>query len=368
MAKPERILAHELLDHEVMDLSAGRILGTVVDFAISGEGRVTQLGILPVEWYLGGKGIEPEHIANINADRVCIASAESLAPFAPDSTDSFSALQGDRFLGKPVLQHDGEVLGELADFWINLKDGRISDLVVIGDDDKRVKVALEAIKTVGTDYIVIDRAPAAIDAPAEPEPAPGKAKAAGASQPPDAVKTAEPVAAPPAKAAAPSAEPKADAKPKLKEPEVEEPEPGATAPDKEASAAVPEQSEPVKPSKPASTPPVEPPREEPKIEIPPELEADPPPPPPVVSQPSPEPTRSEEKQALFGSNKAGANLSKFDQKKCDYLRGRPAHREIKDASGDVLAAKGDALDDVALQRIIDAGMLADVFIEMTVNK
>lgn len=324
MAKPERILAHELLDHEVMDLSAGQILGAVVDFAISRDGRVTQLGILPLEWYLGGKGIAPEHITNINADRVCIASAESLAEFAPDSAESFSAMMGERFLGKPVLQHDGEVLGELADFWINLGDGRICDLVVTGADDKRVKVPVEAIKTIGRDYIVIERAHPA-EAPVEPETtAPGKAEAAGEDTP---APKPQPASASPAPAA--------------------EPEPE-------------EQPTPVKAQAPAAA--------EPAVEIPPELEAAPPPAPAKAGDGAEIPSRSEEKQALFGGKKTESGLSKFDQKKCDFLRGRPAHREIKNAAGDLLAAKGEKLDDAALQRIIDAGLLADVFIEMTVNK
>ncbi len=340
MAKPERILAHELLDHEVMDLSAGRILGSVVDFAISGDGRVTQLGILPLEWYLGGKGIEPEHITNINSDRVCIASAESLADFAPDGTASFSAVHGARFLGKPVLQHDGEVLGELADFWFSVAEGRICDLVVIGADDKRVKVPVETIKTIGEDYIVIERAQVAQEPQAQPEPLPGKARAAGAREPAPAAVVAQPVPAAPVKAA--------------------EPLRATEAGDHAAEHALPTLAVPSPVAAPAAP--------ESTVKVPPELEADPPPAPPKAGQPLPEPSRSEEKQALFGAKKTETSLSKFDQKKCDFLRGRPAHREIKNTAGEVLAAKGDKLDDDALQRIIEAGMLADVFIEMTVNK
>jgi sporulation protein YlmC with PRC-barrel domain len=326
MAKPERILAHELLDHEVMDLSAGQILGTVVDFAISRDGRVTQLGILPLEWYLGGKGIAPEHITNINADRVCIASAESLAEFTPDGVESFSAMLGERFLGKPVLQHDGEVLGELADFWLSLLDGRICDLVVTGADDKRSKVPVESIKTIGRDYIVIERASVATEPQADPPaPALGKAEAAGDAMPAAKQQPAAPGS--PTQAA----EPKSEVKPI----------------NTQAEAAAPVLA-----------------KTEPALDIPPELEAAPPPAPAAAGEPS----RSEEKQALFGAKKTDASLSKFDQKKCDFLRGRPAHREIKNAAGDILAAKGDKLDDDALQRIIDAGLLADVFIEMTVNK
>jgi sporulation protein YlmC with PRC-barrel domain len=319
MAKPERILAHELLDHEVMDLSAGQILGTVVDFAISRDGRVAQLGILPLEWFLGGKGIAPEHITNINADRVCISSAEALGEFSPDGVDTFSGMLGGRFLGKPVLQHDGEVLGELADFWLSLVDGRICDLVVVGADEKRIKVPVEEIKTIGRDYIVIERASTVVEPVAEPtQPALGKAEAAGEASPASA---AVPQPAPAAKPAAPKPEP-------------------APATLVEAPAPEPMAS----------------------VDVPPELEVAPPP------APAAEPSRSEEKQALFGVKKGESGLSKFDQKKCDFLRGRPAHREIKNTAGDLLAAKGEKLDDDVLQRIIEAGLLADVFIEMTVNK
>lgn len=92
----------------------------------------------------------------------------------------------------------------------------------------------------------------------------------------------------------------------------------------------------------------------------------PPPPPPAAKGDGP--SRSEEKQALFGGKKPEAGLSKFDQKKCDFLRGRNAHRDIKNSAGELVAAKGDKLDDEALHKIIAAGLLADVFIEMTVNK
>lgn len=241
MAKPEKILAQELLDCEVMDLGAGRIVGTVVDFAISRDGTVVQMGILPLEWYQGGKGIAPGSITNINADRVIIDSADNLGEFAPDGEEQFSAQLGDTLLGKPVLQSDGEILGELADFWLKLEDGKITDLVVTGGDDKRVKVPLEAIKTIGRDYIVIVRGKGAEAPLAESKDTEGKAKAAAGEQDAGAGQVG-PASAPSQPAAAkPQAEekPQPAAKPAAKPAEepVEPEEPAAAVEDEQRAAA-----------------------------------------------------------------------------------------------------------------------------------
>ena len=112
-------------------------------------------------------------------------------------------------------------------------------------------------------------------------------------------------------------------------------------------------------------------------EIPAEMEA-PPPPAPAKPMPAAKPvaaaavaegvTRSEEKAALFGEGKPKIELSKFDQKKRDYLRGKPAHRDLKDKAGQPIAAKGEVLSDDKLDAIVAAGILGEVFVEMTLNK
>src|SRR5687768_10317987 len=136
MAKPDRIFASELLEREVMDLRAGEIVGAVTDFNVTREGVVTQLGVLPLQWYRGGRGIAPGAITNVTRERVSIEDSTLLDDFAPDGDSSLSAMLGDNIYGKQVLQADGELLGSLADFAFDLSDGRITDIVVFGDDDK----------------------------------------------------------------------------------------------------------------------------------------------------------------------------------------------------------------------------------------
>lgn len=296
MAKPDRILAQELIDREVMDIKAGEIVGSIVDFALGLDGSVALIGILPLEWYKGGQGITPESIVSVNPQRVCIADSSALASFAPDSEQTFSTHLGETIQGKSVLQEDGEQLGQLLDFSFSLDDGTIGDLIVLDEAGKKVRIAVEALKTIGRDYIVIERGIA--------------------------------------------------------------PEVGLTH----------EALEDVLPQPPEGTPPVEADGPPP---TPSELDEEPPPAPAAKTQaaePTREPTRAEEKQALFGEPPSPGELSAFDQKKRDFLLGRPAHRDIRTAEGELIAAKGEQLSDAVLQRIITAGMLGDVFIEMTVNK
>ncbi len=314
MPKPEKILAQELLELEVLDLSRGETLGSIVDFSITRDGRVALIGLLPVQWYRGGLGITPASIAGITPDCICLAADAELAAFAPDEQDTFSVHFGGQIQGKPVLQEDGAVLGELVDFAFSLEDGKILDLVVQDASEKRVRVPVEAFRTIGRDYVVIQRGGlsqgAAAAAPALPEPAPVA---------PVAVAAAAAVASAPE----PELEPAAAAETVLDAVVLED------VPQVDASLA---------------------------------LE-----PPPAVASAAPELSRAEEKAALFGPGEP-AELTKFDQKKRDFLRGRKAHRDIATPGGELLAAKGSALDDAKLNRIIDAGLLGDVFIEMTLSK
>jgi sporulation protein YlmC with PRC-barrel domain len=300
MPKPEKILAQELLELEVLDLTAGETVGSVLDFAITRDGRVALIGLLPVQWYRGGLGVTPQSIAGLTRDCICLAQGAALAPFAPDEQESFSVYFGDHIQGKSVLQDDGALLGELVDFCFNLDDGRILDLIVQDASEKRVRVPVEAFKTIGRDYIVIQRG-----APSQPTP-----EAAAAQPPQEAM---------PAKQAAPAA----DESPV--EPAVLDANPGAGL------------------------------AEESVLNVEAEIPA------------GHELTREEEKAALFGQAQP-AELSKFDQKKRDFLRGRKAHRDIATPSGELIAAKGAALDDAKLNRIIETGLLGEVFIEMTLSK
>ena len=63
MTKPERILARELLGREVLDLARGEAAGTIHDFVLDREGRVTLLGVLPQAWYEGGRAVAPGSIS-----------------------------------------------------------------------------------------------------------------------------------------------------------------------------------------------------------------------------------------------------------------------------------------------------------------
>jgi sporulation protein YlmC with PRC-barrel domain len=170
VAKPDRIFASELLEREVMDLRAGEIVGAVTDFNVTRDGVVTQLGVLPLQWYRGGWGIAPGAITNVTRERVSIEDSTLLDEFAPDGEESLSAMLGDNVYGKAVLQADGELLGHLADFAFDLGDGRITDVVVFGDDDKRSKISIASIQTIGKSYVVINRAGAAEVQPG-PKPA-----------------------------------------------------------------------------------------------------------------------------------------------------------------------------------------------------
>lgn len=300
MPKPEKILAQELLELEVLDLTAGETVGSVLDFSITRDGRVALIGLLPVQWYRGGLGVTPQSIAGLNRDCICLAQGTALAPFAPDEQESFSVYFGDHIQGKPVLQEDGALLGELVDFCFSLDDGRILDLIVQDANEKRVRVPVEALKTIGRDYIVIQRG--------------GTSQAA-----PEAVVAAPKASAPPAPEVAV---------------DLDESLTDAAAIDGDPGAGL---------------------EEEPAASI------------PAVASAAPELTRAEEKAALFG-NVPPAELTKFDQKKRDFLRGRKAHRDIAAPGGELIAAKGASLDDAKLNSIIEAGLLGDVFIEMTLTK
>jgi sporulation protein YlmC with PRC-barrel domain len=308
MPKPEKILAQELLELEVLDLTAGETVGSVLDFSITRDGHVALIGLLPVQWYRGGLGITPQSIAGLNHDCICLAQGAVLAPFAPDEQESFSVYFGDHIQGKPVLQEDGALLGELVDFCFNLEDGRILDLIVQDASEKRVRVPVEALKTIGRDYIVIQRG--------------GTGQAATLSAP-DAVVAMPKADAPEATGAAPDTAEAAD--------------------DLLIEAAIPEADPGVEPAEISA----------------PSFAAEHPAP--------PEPARAEEKTALFGAPPP-AELTKFDQKKRDFLRGRKAHRDIAAPGGAVIAAKGASLDDAKLNSIIEAGLLGEVFIEMTLSK
>lgn len=310
MSKPEKILAQELLELKVLDLSRGETLGSIVDFCITRDGRVVLLGLLPVQWFRGGLGIPPASIAGLNRECVCLAANTELAAFAPDEQDTFSTHFGSQIQGKPVLQEDGAVLGVLVDFAFSLADGRILDLVVQDAAEKRVRVPVESLRTIGRDYVVIQRAGLSQAAAATP-PAPAipsqALHAVEVSLPPGGGMGAEEAGAPAA---------------------------GGPMPDTVALEEAPEA---------------------------PALDTA-----PAAPAPEAEPTREQEKAALFGE--APAELSKFDEKKRDFLRGRKAHRDITAPDGEILAHKGSALDEAKLDRIIAAGLLGEVFIEMTLSK
>src|SRR5687767_12181402 len=124
MAKPDKIFASELDGREVMDLRAGEVIGAVTDFCLTRDGTVTQIGVLPLQWYSGGRGVAPGAVTNITRERVSIDDAGLLEQFGPDS-DTLLSYMFDSVLGKEVLQQDGEYLGGLADFAFDLADGRI---------------------------------------------------------------------------------------------------------------------------------------------------------------------------------------------------------------------------------------------------
>jgi sporulation protein YlmC with PRC-barrel domain len=299
MPKPDKILAQELLELEVLDLTAGETVGSVLDFSITRDGRVALIGLLPVQWYRGGLGVTPQSIATLNRDCICLAQGTVLAPFAPDEQESFSVYFGDHIQGKPVLQEDGALLGELVDFCFSLDDGRILDLIVQDASEKRVRVPVEALKTIGRDYIVIQRG--GIGQAVAPSAPPASEVPATAPEPAEAVDVVVAGA------------------------EVLANEPGVGVAEESAPSFAAEH--------------------------------------PAV----PELTRAEEKAALFGAPPP-AELTKFDQKKRDFLRGRKAHRDITAPGGAVIAAKGAALDEAKLSQIVEAGLLGEVFIEMTLSK
>jgi sporulation protein YlmC with PRC-barrel domain len=281
MPKPDKILARELLEREVLDLSTGQVLGRVIDFALTREGRVAQIGVLINAWYEGGRGIAPAALASVHHDHVCIEDSHALAEFAPDGEQSFS-LKGDNLLGKHVLQQDGELLGDLTDFSFDLAEGRIGDLIVLAPSEKRVKVPVEKIRTIGRDFIVIERGALGVEAVAEPD---------NVESPAAQAETDSGAAAAQARAETASS---------------------ANGQDQAETAA--------------------------------------------------------DAAMLFGDAQPSLGLSKFDAKKRDYLLGRRARRDIKTSGGEVLIAKGAKLDEQAIQRIIQAKLLNDVFIEMTLKE
>jgi sporulation protein YlmC with PRC-barrel domain len=418
MAKPDKILAHELLDREVLDLRAGEVAGSVVDFGINREGKVQLIGILPVAWYGGGRGITPASITFLTEDRLCIANGDALEDFAPDGDVLISTNSGGQIYGKTVLLHDGEMLGELADFRFNLGDGKITDLLVLDGDDRRTRIPIEKITTIGKDYIIIERGAAAADSDAageaspfssaaavEPEPAAaesipaslppargGKTKskaATGALQPKAVERAPEPA---PAWEAAPAPSPTWEA------PAVEAPaeppvgassweavaEPAAVTDWPATAAPAVAEAETVSPAVLDEAPPVAMEDTAPAAtEAWSEAASEPVPAPDhgpvfdnvvapaagldsVFDVPAAPLSSEPEVDPLFEVK--GVQISKFDQKKLDFLRGKLAHRDIKDTEGIILVAKDEELDQPALMRIVQGGVLGEVFIEMTLKK
>jgi sporulation protein YlmC with PRC-barrel domain len=232
----------------------------------------------------------------VTRERVCIEDSSALADFDPYADEEANALTFDQLQGKTVVEQEGGLLGVLVDFAFMLSDGRICDLVVLGgEDEKRVKVAVEAIRSVGRDYIVIERGLVAVAAPVEP-PAPAKP-------------------AQPAAPAAPSAAP--------------------------AEAHVPAGGDPL----PADV-----------IE---HAAAR------IAEVPLP---AAEAGEALFTPAAEPGKLTKFDQKKADFLRGKKAHRDISAPGGEVLVAKGATFDDKVIAALAQHQLLGDVFVEMTVSR
>lgn len=275
MGTTEKVYANDLLEREVLDLSAGMILGSIVDYVITGDGVVSLIGILGERWFAGGSGIPPSTITNINAQRITIVDSGEITTFEPDGEDSFSVNTDTFIWGKNVLADSGELLGGLMDFCFNLSDGVITDLVVMDGAEKRQKVPIDKLLTIGRDYIVIARGSGDSEEAADINPAassyttPGTYSAAEAEAPEDAA---------------------------------DESAVGLQADDSAGAA---------------------------------------------------------------DESAVRAALSRFDQKKYDYLINKRAHRDISDADGDVIAAKGTPLDDAALGRIVDSNQLSRVFIELT---
>lgn len=278
MTKPEKVLANELLQCEVLDLASGKVIGNVQDLALTLDGRIVAVGVLPRAWYTGGVGISPESIVSIQQQRVCIESHDALIEFRPDKK-SFSMYENGLLASKHVLKQNGEMLGQLMDFSFELASGRIIGLIVLSEDERRSKVAVDCIRAIGPEYLVVDQIEAT------------------------------------------------DA----------------------SSAAVDNPAVSKDNSNPASA----------FQEIPPELAETPP---QATSQT--EPPVSE----LFGGSKEERDLSAFDEKKRKFLLGRPAHRDIKTAEGEMIIAKGEDISEAAFESIIDAGLLSEVFIEMTLKK
>jgi len=314
MAKPEKILAQELLDLEVLDLAAGEVVGRIIDLALTRTGQVSLVGVLPTSWFGGGKGIAPEKIASIHLKRACIEGSDALEDFDPDGEAAFSMVADCLITKKQVLQEDGEMLGSLVDFAFNLADGKMCDLVVLGADEKRTKVPVESIRTIGKDYIVITRGQQSFDSAAE-----------------------APVATDAEVAPDPQPEPVAET--------VTEPDPPAAPEVKEEPAPVEEKA-----------PKAEKAEKKPKAD--------------KTPKPEPKPEKKEEPagDALFSEDQPGPELSKYDQKKRDFLLGRKAHRDIKNKTGELIVAKDASIDDPVIGKIIEAGLLGEVFIELTLKK
>jgi hypothetical protein len=341
------------------------------------------------------------------------------------------------------------MLGELADFRFNLGDGKITDLLVLDHDQRRTRIPIEKITTIGKDYIIIERGAATAEAEAAGDASPFSNAAAVTAEPTAAE---EEITAPPAIAAEPvpvSTAPvgrgrqrgrsaAAQATPSTSE-ETPEPVPAAEpeeAPnfqlgDVLAPAGVAAELPTVSESLPAEESqsytlespsgylaaesaatgylgnPAEP---EPMLVEDAALES------PATAEQSMA-TAVEDNFAVQASSVEaysnsigngngtpgnGTNLdsvfsvpaaqgpaddlmshgaaepeafnggelqiSKFDQKKLDFLRGKLAHRDIKDPAGIILVAKDEVLDQPALVRIVQGGVLGEVFIEMTLKK
>jgi len=296
MAKPEKILASELLEREVVDMQAGEAVGAVVDFAVTRDGCVALIGVLPLEWFRVGQGIAPSTVTNVTRERVCIEDSSALAEFDPYADEEASALTFDQLQGKTVVEQEGSLLGVLVDFAFMLSDGRICELVVLGsEEEKRVKVAVEAIRAVGRDYIVIERGQVSVAAPLD-VPAPLK----------------------PAQPAVPAAASAAHA-------EVSVPAGGDPLPPdiiEHAAARIADEPQPA----------------------------------------------TESGEALFNAPAEPGKLTKFDQKKADFLRGKKAHRDIAAPDGDKIVAKGAVIDDKIIAALAQHQLLGEVFVEMTVSR
>lgn len=354
----ERILrASELLGCEAVDIAAGAAVGFVRELALGPDGALQCLGIETPQWYSPGKSVPVLSVAAVLDGRLLIRPGSALEAYNPAGLQTVSSSSGPG--GRNLLCLNEGALGRLCDLCFRLSDGALLEVSACSNDGAIRSVKVRSVTALGPDCLIIE----ALDEAAEKERAERKRLLK------QELGALELAAAPAAAAAPPRSEPELAELPVEDNaiPEIED-SPGlqpelalaslgahdgpqdASAPEAESAAAIGEmlaarawaaaQGQPQPEMKPVRGS-------------------------GAASQASTDPSTE---AGLFPQTRARRGIEQlplFDQRKAQYLLGKPLRRDVFGPDGALLCERGRPVDEKVLDAMIASGVLESVFLEMT---